>query len=75
MDTLDEFVVNGETGENLDERLTPLIQDVMWSRQLPGLAIGVVADDEMVYARGFGVKSMGTREPISMTTIFHMACA
>ena len=73
MATPNEFIVKGETGKKLDERLTPLVQDVMRSRQLPGMAIGVVADNEMVYARGFGVKRTGTREPISMTTVFHMA--
>ncbi len=73
MHTLNEFIVKGETGKSLDESLTPLVQDVMRSRQLPGLAIGVVADNEIVYTRGFGFKRIETREPISMTTVFHMA--
>ena len=73
MDTFDEYIIEGEIGKNLDDNFSPLIQNVMRSHQLPGLAIGIVADNEIVYARGFGVKSIETREPISMTTIFHMA--
>ena len=73
MDTLDEYIVQGETGKRLDNHLAPLIQNAMGSHQLPGLAIGIVADNEMVYARGLGVRSIETREPITMTTLFHMA--
>ena len=73
MDTSDEYIVEGETGKNLDDHLSPFIQNVIRSHDLPGLAVGIVADNEVVYARGFGVKSIETQEPISMTTVFHMA--
>ena len=73
MDTFHEYIVAGETGRNLDTRLSPFIQNVIRSHELPGLAIGIVADNEVVYARGFGVKSIETQDPISMTTLFHMA--
>ncbi len=43
------------------------------SHNLPGLAIGIVTDAEIVYAKGFGVKNIDTQELISPTTIFHMA--
>ena len=68
-----EFIIAGEIGKHLDESFSPFVQDVMRSCQLPGLAMGVVADHEIVYARGFGLKSIETREPVSMTTVFHMA--
>src|SRR5512136_1354830 len=73
MDTLDEYIIQEGIGKNLDDNLAPLIQNTMGSHQLPGLAIGIVADNEIVYARGFGVRSTETREPITMTTLFHMA--
>jgi CubicO group peptidase (beta-lactamase class C family) len=73
MDTFHEYIVAGETGRNLDTRLSPFIQNVIQSYDLPGLAIGIVADNEVVYARGFGVKSIKTQAPISMITLFHMA--
>jgi len=73
MDTFDEYIIESELAKNLDDSFSPLIENVMRSYELPGLAIGIVADTEIVYAKGFGVKSIETGEPISMTTIFHMA--
>ncbi len=73
MDSRSEYIVKGEIGQTLDDNFSPLIQNVIRSHELPGLAVGIVADNEVVYARGFGVKSVETREPISMTTLFHMA--
>ena len=45
----------------------------MDSYDLPGLAIGVVKDDQIVYAQGFGRTNIETNEPITTETIFHMA--
>jgi CubicO group peptidase (beta-lactamase class C family) len=73
MDTFGQYIIEGKIGRNLDDKLTPLIQDVIRNHELPGLAIGIVIDNEIVYARGFGVQSSETRKPITMTTLFHMA--
>jgi len=73
MNTSNEYIVAGETGKNLDARLSPFIQNVIRSHELPGLAIGIVAGNEIVYARGLGVKHVETQDPVSMTTLFHMA--
>ena len=37
-----------------------------------GLAIGIVRGDQ-VYARGFGVKSIETQEPVTASSLFHLA--
>ena len=37
-----------------------------------GLAIGIV-EGEQVYAKGFGVKSIETREPVTASSLFHLA--
>ncbi len=68
-----ETIIKGEIGQNLEDNFSPFIQNVIRCHELPGLAIGIVADNEIVYARGFGVQSIETQKPISMTTIFHMA--
>ncbi|HEV7610713.1 MAG TPA: serine hydrolase [Steroidobacteraceae bacterium] len=46
------------------------IRDAMASWGVPGLAIAVVEDDRIVYARGFGVRNVETREPVNEETIF-----
>src|SRR5512143_879755 len=73
MNKFNEYLVKGETGWHLDYHLSPFIQSIMTSHDLPGLAVGVVVDNEVVYARGFGVKSIEAQEPVTMTTLFHMA--
>ena len=68
-----EDILQSETGAQLDTKLTPFIEEVMQTYDLPGFAIGVVKDNEVVYARGFGYKNIDTKEPVTTTTLFHMA--
>jgi len=73
MDKSVEQIIKGEIGKNFEDNFLPHIQKTIKSYELPGLAIGIVKDAEIVYAKGFGDRSIGTREPVSMKTIFHMA--
>ncbi|MEO0339033.1 MAG: serine hydrolase [Bacteroidota bacterium] len=41
--------------------------------ELPGLAIGVIQDGEVIYAKGHGVQGLDTQEPLDLQSIFHMA--
>jgi CubicO group peptidase (beta-lactamase class C family) len=41
----------------------------------PGLAIGMVAGDQLVYAKGFGVRSTGGGVPVETRTIFQIGSA
>jgi CubicO group peptidase (beta-lactamase class C family) len=38
----------------------------------PGLAIGIVCRDKLVYARGFGVRSRKTNNPVGTRTVFQI---
>ena len=73
MNTVDQTIIAGKIGENFDKIFSPFIQDVIRSHELPGLAVGIVADNQIVYARGFGVRSIETRKPVTTSTIFHLA--
>ena len=66
-------IVKGETGVALDNTLTPIFESVLESYDLPGLAVGVVKDNEIIYARGFGYKNIEDKTPMTTTTLFHMA--
>lgn len=37
---------------------------------IPGMAIAIVHDDSVIYARGFGVRTVGQDEPVDMNTLF-----
>ena len=40
---------------------------------LPGAAVAVVYNDEVVYERGFGVREVGKPEPVTPETVFQIA--
>ena len=40
---------------------------------VPGLAVAVVFQDKLVYAKGFGVKDTRTDEPVDADTVFQLA--
>jgi CubicO group peptidase (beta-lactamase class C family) len=52
--------------EILDLHIGRAMQD--WS--VPGLAIAVVKDDSIWFARGYGVRSVDRAEPVDMNTLF-----
>ena len=48
------------------------VQKTMKEWDIPGMAIGVVQGDKVVYAKGFGVKTLGGKDPINLDTIFQI---
>ena len=40
---------------------------------VPGLAIAVVFQDQVVFAAGFGVRDVSTKEPVNADTVFQLA--
>ena len=58
---------------DLTQTLEPALLELVERHRLPGMAIGVVKDGEVIYARGFGEASRGSGRPITTASIFHMA--
>jgi len=57
----------------LEQRLDRLVDQLEQQRQtlhIPGMAIAVVKDDEVVLAHGFGVTNIETETPVTPETIF-----
>jgi CubicO group peptidase (beta-lactamase class C family) len=60
--------------ERYRNELEPLIEDFVHQQQIPGFAIGVIQDDQLVYAHGFGVKNLAhNHDPVTPRSLFHMA--
>lgn len=57
----------------LKTRLEPLIERTMRIDGIPGLAIGIVKNGKIIYAKGFGVAKMGGEKPVSTQSIFNLA--
>src|SRR5262249_35202950 len=54
-------------------QLEPLIGATLAQTGVPGLAIAVVHDDEVVYTRGFGVRSVDAQDAVDADTVFQLA--
>ena len=66
--------LRAQTADRYQATLQPLIEQVLLRQQRPGLAIAVVEQNRVVYARGFGVKRLGSEDdPITTRSLFHMA--
>ena len=65
----------GQTGvphvdfPNLDAYIAKSMKN--WN--IPGLAIAIVKDDSVVFAKGFGVRTMGTHDSVDTHTLFAIA--
>lgn len=57
--------------QRLDEEITRAMRE--W--EVPGLAIAIVKDDALVYAKGYGVRTLGRPEPVTEHTIFAIGSA
>ncbi len=61
----------GEARARIDG-LADYIEQSMPDWDLPGLAVAVVYQDEVVFSRGFGVKELGRPDPIDAETLFQI---
>lgn len=50
--------------------LDEYLEKTRTSWKIPGLAVGVVRNDSLVYAKGFGVREAGKPEPVDTRTVF-----
>lgn len=54
-------------------RLEKRLPELMKEGEVPGLAIALLRDGELVWQRGFGVKNSKTKDPVDDTTVFEAA--
>ncbi|WP_034850106.1 serine hydrolase [Clostridium hydrogeniformans] len=55
------------------EKLDSVIERYMDLEAFPGVSVGVVYNKKILYTKGFGVKNISTKEPITEHSLFHMA--
>jgi CubicO group peptidase (beta-lactamase class C family) len=54
-------------------KLDTLIQETLEQTKVPGLAVAIVFEDEVVYLKGFGVREVGKAERVTPDTVFQIA--
>src|SRR5205823_5967239 len=65
--------VTSEQVTHAVQELEKLAQKQIQENVVPGLAIAVVFEDKAVYAKGFGVRDVNTKQPINADTVFQLA--
>lgn len=55
------------------KELPAYIEQVMEQTGVPGIAVAVVHEDQLLYAQGFGVRSTETGAPVTPDTVFQIA--
>lgn len=53
--------------------LDGLARSLMQSTGIPGIAVAVVHNDEVVYSKGFGVREVGSNQAVNADTVFELA--
>lgn len=58
--------------ETLLEKIDALVEQARQEYEVPGIAIGVVVDGQVVCLKGFGVRDLETKEPVTQDTAFRI---
>ncbi len=61
------------TSDTLQQKLDQVVQQYKNVHQVPGIAVGVLKGSDVIYAKGFGVRNLETKEPVTTHSLFHMA--
>ncbi|MGV8815287.1 MAG: serine hydrolase [Gelidibacter sp.] len=67
------FSFNLFAQESLPENFDAWIESGRKDWRIPGMAVGIVKNGEVVYAKGFGEKRLGSGEKVDANTIFSIA--
>ncbi|MEP0263053.1 serine hydrolase domain-containing protein [Dokdonia sp.] len=59
--------------QQLQTAIDAVISKKMKQYDIPGLSIGIVSQDTIMYTKGYGVRSIYTRNPVTENTVFHTA--
>ena len=56
--------------QKLLEEAEPIIEQALTDYRVPGIAIGIVADGQLVYAKGFGFRDLENKRSCTANTVF-----
>lgn len=56
-----------------EKKLDELIQNTLKTFDVPGMSVGIIKDGKIIYSKGFGVRSLATKQPMDDTTLVGIA--
>jgi CubicO group peptidase (beta-lactamase class C family)/pimeloyl-ACP methyl ester carboxylesterase len=65
--------VTSEQVTHANREIETIAQKKIQENTVPGMAIAVVFQDKVVYAKGFGVRDVNTNAPVDADTVFQIA--
>ena len=51
-------------------KIESMVEEMMAENEIPGYALGIVKDGEIVYTKGFGVERVGEDKPVTVHSVF-----
>ncbi len=67
------LISNSYSQENLETDLDDYVPKVLKEFKVPGIAVGVIKDGKLLFAKGYGVKDIITNDPVNANTLFQIA--
>lgn len=64
------FSLVAQTQEEILKKIDGILQKAMIDWESPGLAISIVKDDSIIFARGYGVRELGKPQKVDEYTLF-----
>jgi CubicO group peptidase (beta-lactamase class C family) len=61
-----------ESPPGLEGSIDQVVQRFLVDNDIPGAAVGVVRDGQLIYAKGHGVRSVERHEPVMVNTLFQI---
>lgn len=56
----------------MEARIDNAVAQLMQANQIPGLAIGIIKNHQIVYSKGFGIANIATGSPVTTQTVFQL---
>lgn len=67
------FAAGAASAQTPKERFDPLVDAVVARYHLPGIAVGVIENGQVVYRRTAGELALGSGQPVTNDTLFKIA--
>ena len=68
-----QHIPEPEKPNSFEQKIDAVIADNMNMNNIPGLSIGIVKNDAVIYTQGYGFKSIVEKDLVSENTVFHTA--
>lgn len=67
------FISLGSFAQISEKQVDELVENTLKSFNVPGIAVAIVKDGKIVLTKGYGVKSIATKEKVDANTLFGIA--